>query len=140
MPDSLLSGLRAVVARGRMAGTIFAGGDGTQSVMRAVGDQAEDDVALTSAQRRALTAAANRLPANIHVAPGELGEPVIEHSRAAFGKSEIVKVRINSRDRDECELVGMELAEKIGGELVARLGHVVVLFRAREDVADSGGS
>ena len=97
-------------------------------------------MALTSAQRRALTATANRLPANIHVSPGELGEAVIAHIRAAFGKSEIVKVRVNSRDRDECELVGIELAEKTGGELVARLGHVVVLFRAREVEVDQGGS
>jgi RNA-binding protein YhbY len=97
-------------------------------------------VGLSAAQRKSLAAAANRLPARINVSPGALGDAVISHIRAALGKSEILKVRVNSRDRDECELVGMELAEKIGGEFVARLGHVVVLYRTREEKTASGHS
>lgn len=93
---------------------------------------------LSATERKSFAAAANRLPANTNVSPGQLDDGVIAHIRAAFGKNEILKVRVNSRDRDECELVGMELAEKIGGELVARLGHVVVLYRAREITMDSG--
>ena len=97
-------------------------------------------MALTSTQRRALTAAANRMPANINVSPGGLAETVIAHVRAALGKSEVIKVRVNSKDRDECELIGMELAERVGGEFVTRLGHVVVLFRPLEGAQDANRS
>src|SRR5262245_28629515 len=94
---------------------------------------AEHGMPLSTTQRKSLAAAANRLPAHINVSPGALSDAVIAHIQSAFGKGEVLKIRVNSRDRDECELVGLELAEKIGGELVARVGHVVVLFRAREE-------
>lgn len=86
-------------------------------------------MALSTTERKSLAAAANRLPAKINVSPGSVSEGVIAHIQSAFGKDEILKVRVKSRDRDECELIGMELAEKIGGELIARVGHVVVLYR-----------
>ena len=95
-----------------------------------IGQLAEYGVPLSATQRKALAAAANRLPARLTIAPGALSDAVIAHVQSAFGKSEILKVRVNSRDRDECELAGIELAEKIGAELVARVGHVVVLYRA----------
>lgn len=86
---------------------------------------------LTGKERKALAASANRLEAKIHVSPGALTESVIAHLSTMLGETELLKVRVNSRDRDECDLVGMELVEKLGCEVVSRVGHVLVLYRAK---------
>lgn len=85
---------------------------------------------LTSRERKTLAASANRLEAKIHVTPAALTEAVVAHLDAMLRESELLKVRVNTRDRDECDLAGMELVEKLGCEVVARVGHVLVLYRA----------
>ena len=84
---------------------------------------------LTASQRRELAAQANRLSAQVVVSAGPVGDAVAAHVIRAFGKGELLKVRINTSDRDEAQATADALAQHIGGEIVKRLGFVVVLFR-----------
>ena len=92
---------------------------------------------LSSGERRALAARGNRLKANVIVRADELSETTVAHVRTAFGKRDLIKVRISSDDREECARAAEELAERIPCELVQRVGRVALLYRrGAEDDAE----
>ncbi len=95
---------------------------------------------LTAAQRRELASQANRLSAHVVVTAGEVSDAVVAHVSRAFGKGELLKVRINTNDRDEAETTAAALAERIGGEIVKRLGFVAVIYRPQPEIAEDGES
>lgn len=88
---------------------------------------------LTAKERKTLAASANRLDAKTHVGPNALTDSVIAHLDTMLRESELLKIRVNSRDRDECDLVGLEIAEKLHCEVVSRVGHVLILYRAKPE-------
>lgn len=95
---------------------------------------------LTAAQRRELASQANRLSAQVVVSAGEVSDAVVAHVSRAFGKGELLKVRINTTDRAEAESTAAALAERIGGEIVKRLGFVAVIYRPQPEVAEESAS
>lgn len=90
---------------------------------------------LSAAQRRELSAAANKLSAHIVISAGEVSDAVVAHVARAFGKNELLKVRINTGDRAEADATGELLAERIGGEIIKRLGFVIVLYRPQPEAS-----
>lgn len=85
---------------------------------------------LSPKERRTLSAAGNRLAAVTTIAAGELPDGVVAHVRQAFGERELVKVRVQADDRAACGDVGAQLAERVPCEVVARIGRVLLLYRA----------
>ena len=90
-------------------------------------------MSLSSRERRALAARGNRLKANVAIQAGELSDATVEHVRRAFGRNELIKVRISTDDREECSQAARELAERIPCALVQRVGRVALLYRPAED-------
>ncbi len=84
---------------------------------------------LSSAQRRALAAAANRLKASVTVSADALGDAVVGHVRAVLATRALVKVRIRADDGAACDAAAAELAARVPCELVQRVGRVAVLYR-----------
>lgn len=95
---------------------------------------------LTAAQRRELATQANRLAAHVVISAGEISDAVVAHVSRAFGKGELLKIRINTSDRIEAESTGTALAERIGGEIVKRLGFVIVLYRPHPEIPRGSAS
>lgn len=91
---------------------------------------------LSSAERRVLTAQGNRLKARVIIRAGELSDATVAHVRQAFGDKELIKVRINADDRQECGQAAQELAERIPCELVQRVGRVALLYRPADEAGD----
>jgi len=89
-------------------------------------------VALSGKARRALLAQAHGLKARITLRAAELSDAAIEHVRAALTVQPLLKVRIQTDDRSECDAAARALAERLGCELVRRIGRVVVLYRPEE--------
>lgn len=91
---------------------------------------------LTSKQRRELLARANRLSAGITVHAGDATAGAIDHVRQALVKHELLKVRVQTDDADECEATGRQLADAIPCEWVGRVGRVVILFQPHDPSDD----
>lgn len=91
---------------------------------------------LDSKRRRELLAQANRLSASITIHAGEVSPGAVEHVRSAFGKHELLKIRVQADDGDACEATGRRLAEAIPCEWVGRIGRVVVLYHNSATSAD----
>jgi RNA-binding protein len=85
---------------------------------------------LSSRERRALAARGNRLKASVIIRADELSDATVAHVRNAFGEKELLKIRINTDDREECSRVAVELAARVPCELVQRIGRVALLYRS----------
>lgn len=72
------------------------------------------------------------------VGDGEPAETVVEHLRQAFQKSPLVKVKVQTDERQACETVAKSLTERVPCELVRRVGRVLVLFREADGGPESG--
>ena len=91
---------------------------------------------LSSRERRALAAKANRLKANVIIRAEELSDATVDHVRNVFGTRELIKVRISTDDREACARAAAELAERIPCELVQRVGRVALLYRPAAEAGD----
>ncbi len=89
-------------------------------------------ISLTSAQRRALAARGNRIKASVTIAD-TLSDSVVAHVRKAFGKRDLIKVRIATEDREVFAQTAAELAERIPCVLVQRIGRIALLYRPIEN-------
>ena len=61
------------------------------------------------------------------------GSALVAELDRALTDHELVKVRARVADRDERDAVLMQLARATGAELVQRVGHVALLYRANPD-------
>lgn len=86
-------------------------------------------MALSGKARRALLARAHALKARVTLRAGAINDAAVEHVRAALAAQPLLKVRIQTDDRNECDAAARTLAEQLGCELVRRIGRVVVLYR-----------
>ncbi len=90
---------------------------------------------LTSTQRRALAARGNRIKASVTIAE-TLSESVVEHVRKAFGKRDLIKVRIATDDRDVFARAAQDLADRVPCTLIQRIGRIALLYRPIENADD----
>lgn len=92
---------------------------------------------LTPKQRREIAAGANRLKTTLTIAAGEPSPSVAAHVQRALKPGGVIKVRINTDDRETCHAIATQLAQQAGVELAQVLGRVAVFFRPADDVPDS---
>jgi RNA-binding protein len=91
---------------------------------------------LSSAERRALVAKGHRLKARVVIRADEISDSTVAHVRQALAGQELIKVRINTDDRQECLQAAQELAGRIPCELVQRVGRVALLYRPAPEEGD----
>ncbi|MBW7904472.1 MAG: YhbY family RNA-binding protein [Phycisphaerae bacterium] len=87
-------------------------------------------MALDQKRRRELVAAGHALRATISVSAEGVSEGLVAHVREALAHHELVKVRVQTEDRADCDRIAAELARALGCELVQRVGRVALLHRA----------
>lgn len=85
---------------------------------------------LNSKERRSFLAASHVLPVCLHIDPEKIDAGVVGHVRTALCGSQLIKVRVHSRSRDECERVAKRLAVEAPCEIVRRVGFVLLLCRS----------
>jgi RNA-binding protein len=101
-------------------------------------------MSLTANQRKTLRRLGHDRKAVVIVGAGGASAPVIAEIAQALEHHELLKVRIRADDRgDRDELVACICAET-GAELVQRIGHVALLYRAHPEspriVLDDAGA
>jgi RNA-binding protein len=88
---------------------------------------------LTSKQRQFLKGKAHALSPGVRVGKSGLTPAVIEEARTALRAHELVKVRIEVEDGDDRREMAETLAQNTGAQIVARVGKVAVLYKARDE-------
>ena len=85
---------------------------------------------LNKEQKKHLRSLAHKLHPVVIIGQHGLTEPVLEELEPTLEHHELIKVRVNAGDRDERDAMIREMCERTGAELVQRIGHVAVLYRA----------
>lgn len=95
-------------------------------------------MSLTSAQRRALAASGHALTPALTLGETDVSDSAIEHVRRQFGAHELIKVRVNTRDRHVFATVIEQVAAKAPCEIVQRVGRVALLYRPAPPSGENG--
>ncbi len=90
-------------------------------------------VELTEKQRRHLKGLAHNLNPVIRVGNAGVSPSVVAETRRALNDHELIKVRVAGVDREERDAAIELLAGECDSALVARVGHVAILYRRHPD-------
>jgi len=90
---------------------------------------------LSEKQQRYLRGRAHGLKPVIRVGQQGLTPAVCTETARALLDHDLVKVRIQADDRAARDALIAELVQRTASELVTRIGHVAVLFKAREPLS-----
>ena len=85
---------------------------------------------LSDKQLRFLRGRAHALKPVIRIGNSGLTAGVLAETRRALADHELIKLRIQAADRSARDTLLAELVRDTGSALVARIGHVAVLFQA----------
>src|SRR6187399_709167 len=88
---------------------------------------------LSNAQKRYLRGLAHDLKPVVMVGAKGVGPSLLAELDQALELHELIKVRVSAEDREQRDTCTAALVESSGAELVARIGHVAVLYRRRRD-------
>lgn len=88
---------------------------------------------LNSAERRALRARAHALKPVVLIGGSGITESLLAEVSRALHDHELIKVRLPALDRDARAVMVSALCTSLGAEDVQGIGHIRVLYRAREE-------
>jgi RNA-binding protein len=88
---------------------------------------------LTDAQRKYLRRLGHDLNPVVLVGNAGLGPNLVAELDGALAHHELVKVRARVGDRESRDLLLAELAQQTRSEIVQRIGHVALFYRANPD-------
>jgi len=88
---------------------------------------------LTGKQKRFLRSAAHHLDPVFQVGKGGVNEHLIRHIEEAIEKRELMKISVLNNNIEDPKVIGKELAEQSGSELVQVIGKTIVLYKESRD-------
>jgi RNA-binding protein len=88
---------------------------------------------LNNSQKRHLKALAHHRKPVVIIGAGGLTPAVMHEILLALDHHELVKIRINTEEREDREAMIVEICEAAEATLVQRIGHIATLFRRNLD-------
>jgi RNA-binding protein len=88
---------------------------------------------LSSRERAHLKARAHALEPVVRIGQSGITPQVVAEVDRALTAHELIKVGIGAADREARTAQGAELAERVNGAVVHRVGKVLILWRARPE-------
>jgi RNA-binding protein len=88
-------------------------------------------MALSEKQRRELRGRGHALKPIVFIGQAGLSDAVIAETARALNDHELIKVRVTGMEREARDRALETLASRTESEVVARIGHIAVLYRAR---------
>jgi len=82
--------------------------------------------------RKTLAGQAHRIKPFLVIADAAVRESHLEAIRSQFTTHELIKVRILGESKDTIDAAAREICEATGCDLIARTGHMAVLFLAKD--------
>ncbi|MDQ7001325.1 MAG: ribosome assembly RNA-binding protein YhbY [Ghiorsea sp.] len=92
-------------------------------------------MSLDNKKKRELKAQAHHLKVIIQIGQHGVSENLIAETNNALNTHELIKVQIQSDDRDERKQAAQELVTKTHAELIHKIGKTFVLYRKNKDKA-----
>lgn len=83
----------------------------------------------TSKQRSILRSIAQTEDTIGQIGKGGISENMVNSFSDALDKREIIKVTVLNNNDDDKNALAIELAEKLNGEVVAVIGHKIIIYR-----------
>lgn len=83
----------------------------------------------TSKQRSILRSIAQTEEPIGQIGKGGISENMVNSFSDALEKREIIKVTVLNNNDDDKNALAIELAEKLNGEVVAVIGHKIIIYR-----------
>ncbi len=87
-------------------------------------------MSLSEPQKRHLRKLAHNLKPVIIIGSAGFSEGVANELELTLEHHELIKVRVNAADREERDALIAQICETASCELVQRIGHVAILYRA----------
>ena len=88
---------------------------------------------LTEKQRRHLRGLGHALKPVVFLGQAGLTEAVVAEAARALNDHELIKVRVTGMERDARDQALETLADRTKSSVVARIGHIAVLYRAHPE-------
>ena len=88
-------------------------------------------MALTEQQKKRLRGLGHKLKPVITVGAGGLSDPLLEEFERSIEHHELMKVKVNTANREERDTAIRALCEYSGAQLIQRVGNVGLLFRLK---------
>ncbi len=92
---------------------------------------------INSKQRKALKAEAHHLKPVIRIGQHGVTEGVIAETQITLNTHELIKVQVQQGEREARNTAIKELCQQTGAELIHSIGKIFVLYRKREDKANT---
>ncbi len=83
----------------------------------------------TSKQRAVLRGMAQTIEPIGQIGKGGVSENMVKSFSDALDSRELIKLTLLNNSDDDVKSVSIELAEKLGAEVVCTIGHKIVLYR-----------
>jgi len=90
-------------------------------------------MALTSKQRQYLKGLAHPLEPVVRIGRAGVSPSVIEETKRSLKSHELIKVRVENDDSAQRKAIAAELAAACEAEVVATIGKLAILYRARDE-------
>ena len=87
---------------------------------------------LTEQQKKRLRGLGHKLKPVITVGTGGLSDSLLEEFENSLEHHELMKVKVNTGDRDERDTTIRALCEYSGAQLIQRVGNIGLLFRKKK--------
>ena len=87
---------------------------------------------LTEQQKKRLRGLGHKLKPVITVGTGGLSDSLLEEFENSLEHHELMKVKVNTGDRDERDTTIRILREYSGAQLIQRVGNIGLLFRKKK--------
>lgn len=90
-------------------------------------------MSLSAVAKKALKAKAHHLEPVILVGQKGLTPALFQELDIALEHHELLKVKIQQGDKEQCESFAAEIAETSGAEFIAKIGRVLVFYRQKTE-------
>lgn len=93
---------------------------------------------ITSKQRAWLRARANTMPSQFQIGKGELTPSLTDSLDEMLTTHELLKLTVLKSAETEPAVIGRQLADAVGADIVQLIGRRIVLYRHSQKLADKG--
>lgn len=90
-------------------------------------------MALTSKQRQYLKGLAHPLEPIVRVGRAGASPSVVEETKRSLASHELIKVRIENDDSAQRKALAEDLGRECSADVVATIGKLAILYRARDE-------
>lgn len=96
----------------------------------------DDNVQLTSSQRKVLKGLGHRLDPVVYIGKEGLSPTVVKAAESAIKVHELIKIKAGQNSPLDRNVAGRELGRIIGAEVIQVIGRMTLLYRANTELPE----